>query len=230
VATAVSLILEKEGKRKDQAKAERAAEVGAEVEVVHVLEVDHDHAPDPAPIDQGIVVEAEAVPAAREAAGDPALKHPGVLALPRAPKAGQTNLVETQHQRLYAVHILKTNVTPRNAHISTMDHAGSTRKVTARRARTVSSNALMNLEPLRGAPRKDQSHPTKRGRRAKRIAKRETDQIPLLPEEEAQTRRRIKTTRIKRHPLPGLPKVAVVEKAKLKTKRRMPRWLLRALL
>ena len=100
-------------KRKDQAKAERAAEAGAEAEMVRVLEVDHDHAPDPAPIDQGVVVEAEAVPAAREAAGDPALKHPGALALPRVPKAGQRSLVETQRQRLYAVHISRTNVTPK---------------------------------------------------------------------------------------------------------------------
>ncbi len=42
VTTVVSLVLEKEGKRRDQARAERAAEAGAEVEVVPVLEVDHE--------------------------------------------------------------------------------------------------------------------------------------------------------------------------------------------
>ncbi len=56
--------------------------------MVPVLEVDHDRAPGPALIDQGIVVEAAVVPAAQEVADVPAQEHQGVLALPRVPKAG----------------------------------------------------------------------------------------------------------------------------------------------
>ena len=230
VTTVVSLILEQEGKRRDQAKAERAAAVGAEVEVVHVLEVDHDHAPDPAPIDRGIVVEAEAVPAVREVAGDPALEHPGVLALPRVPKAGQRSLVGTQRRRPYAVPISRINVKPRSALTSTMAHVDSTKRVTAKRARTASSNILTNLEPLHGALQKDQSHPIRMGRRTKRVAKRRTDPTPLLLAEGAQTERIIKLKVIKINLLLGPPRVVVVEKAKRKTKRRMHRSLLRVLL
>ena len=211
----------------DRAKAKgKAAEVGAEVEVVPVLEVNHDHALDPAPIDPGIAVEAEAVPAAQGVADVPDQRHRGVLALPRAPKAGQRNLVGTQRQRLYAVHTSRTNVEPRSAHISTMAHVGSTRKVTAKRARTVSSNTLMNLETLRGAPRIDQNHQTKLGRKARRTAKRKTDPIPPLQEGEARIRRIKKTKRVKRSLLLGHPKVAAEDKVEIRTKL-MPRSLLR---
>ena len=145
---------------KDLAKAGKAAEAGAEVD--HAREADHDLAPDPVPIDR--VVEAEAVPVALKAAEDQAPKHRKVLVLLRVPKAGLRHLVGTQRQKPYAVHISRINVKPRSAHISTMVHVGSIRKVTARRARTVSSNILMNLEPLHGALQKDQSHPTKNGK------------------------------------------------------------------
>ncbi len=74
------------------------------------LEVDHDRALDPAPTDQGTAVEAEAVPVAQGVAGDPARKHRRVLVLLKVPKAGLRNLVGTQRQQVYAVHISRINV------------------------------------------------------------------------------------------------------------------------
>ncbi len=94
------ILVKEEERRKDRAKPGRAAGVGAEAGVVHAPEVDRDRALDPAPIGQGAVVEAEAVPAVQRAVEDPALKRQKVLALLRAPKAGQRSLVEIQHQRL----------------------------------------------------------------------------------------------------------------------------------
>ena len=227
---AVSPILEKEGRRKEQAKAARAAEVGAEAEVAHVLEVDHDHAPDPAPIGQGIVVEAEAVPAVREVAGDPALEHPGVLALPRAPRAGQRSLVGTRRRRPYAVPISRINVKPRSAHISTMVHAGSARKVAARRAKTASSNTLTNLVPLRGALQGGQHLLKRRGRKTRKNAKQMTDLTRLLLEDEARRREMTRAEKAKRNLLQDHLKAVVVKRARKIVNKRKPRSLLRVLL
>ncbi len=142
---AVFPILERgEVSQRDQAKAGKAAEAGAEVD--HARKVDHDHAPDPAPIDR--VVEAEAVPVALKAAEDQAPKHRKVLVPLRAPKAGQRDSVGTQQQKLCAVHISRINAIPKSADTSTMDLVGSIRKVTAKRVRTANSNISTNLEPL----------------------------------------------------------------------------------
>ena len=174
---AVFPILERgEESQRDRAKAGKAAE--AEAGADRAREVDHDHALDPAPIDR--VVEAEAVPAVLRAAVDQAPKRQKVLVLLRAPKAGRKGLEEIQHRRLYAVHISRINVTPKSADTSTMDLVDSIRKVSAKRVRTANSNISMNLGPLQDAHRIDRSHPTKRGRKARRTAKLRTDRTHLL--------------------------------------------------
>ncbi len=162
---------------KAAAKAEKAAEVGA----VHAHGV-HDLALNPAPA--GRVVEAEAVPAALRVAEDQAPNHRKVLALLRVLKEGPRDSVGTLQQKLYAVRISRTNANPRNAHTSTMDHVGSTRKGTARKAKTASFNTSMNPALPQGALLTG-SRPTRRGRKARRTAKQETDRTRPLPEEGA---------------------------------------------
>jgi hypothetical protein len=110
-----------------------------------------------------------------------------------------------------------------------MDHVGSTRKGTAKRAKTASSNISMNLALPLGA-RLTGSHPTRRGRKAKRTAKQRTARIRLLPEVGAQIRRAMRKI-IKINLLPGHPRAAAGEKAKRRqTIKRMPRLLWRYLL
>ncbi len=211
---------------KDLAKAGKAAEAGAEAD--HAHEAGHDLVPDPVPIDR--VVEAEAVPVALRAAEDQAPKHRKVLVLLRVPKAGPKDSVGTRQRKLYAVHISRINVIPKSADISTMDLVGSTRRVTAKRAKTASSNRSTNLEPPLDAHQIDRNHPTRRGRKAKRTAKQRTARTRLLPEEGAQIRRAIKTKRITRNLLPGHPEVAAEEKARRRKIRKiMPRSLWRYL-
>ncbi len=224
------ILVKEEERRKDRAKAERAAGAGAEAGVVHAPEVDRDRALDPAPIGQGAVVEAEAVPAVQRAVEDPALKRQKVLALLRAPKAGRRSLEEIQRRRLYAVHISRINVIPKSADTSTMDLVDSIRKVTAKRVRTANSNMSMNLEPLQDTHRIDRSHPTKRGRTARKTAKLRIDRTHLLPDEAAQIRRVTKTKRVNKNLLLGHPKVAVEGKARRTTRTIMLRSLLRDLL
>ncbi len=99
---------------KDLAKAEKAAEAGAEAD--HAHEADHDLALDPVPIDQA--VEAEAAPVALRAAEDQAPNHQEVLVLLRVLKAGPKDSVGTQQQKLYAVRISRINAIPTNADTS----------------------------------------------------------------------------------------------------------------
>ncbi len=223
---AVFPILEREEvSLRDLAKAGKAAEAGAEVD--HAREADHDIAPDPVPIDR--VVGAEAVPVALKAAEGQAPKHRKVLVPLRAPKAGQRDSVGTQQQKLCAVHISRINAIPKSADTSTMGLVGSLRKVTAKRARTASSNTLTNPVPLLDAHQIDRNRP-RRGRKAKRNAKLEIDQTRPLPEVGAQIRRAMRKI-IKRNLLPGHPRAAAGEKAKRrKTRKRMPRLLWRYLL
>ncbi len=176
----------------DLAKAEKAAEAGAEAD--HAHEADRDLALDPVPIDR--VVEAEAVPVALKAAEDQAPKHRKVLVLLRAPKAGQRDSVGTQQQKLCAVHISRINAIPTSADTSTMDLVGSTRRVTAKRAKTASSNISTNPEPPLDAHQIDRNRPTRRGRKAKRTAKQKTARTRLLPGVGAQIRRAMTTKRV----------------------------------
>ena len=223
VTSAVFPILEREAvSLKDLAKAEKAVEAGAEAD--HAHEADHDLAPDPVPIDR--VVGAEAVPVALRAAEDQAPKHRKVLVLLRVPKAGPKDSVGTQQRKLYAVHISRINAIPTSADISTMDLVGSTRRVTAKRAKTASSNISTNLEPPLDAHQIDRNHPTRRGRKAKRTVKQRTVQTRLLPEVGAQIRRAVQMQRIKINLLPGHPEVAAEEKARRRNIRQiMPRSL-----
>ena len=212
---------------KDLAKAEKAAEAGAEAD--HAHEADHDLALDPVPIDRA--VEAEAVPVALRAAEDQAPKHRKVLVLLRVPKAGPKDSVGTRQQKLYAVHISRINAIPKSADTSTMGLVGSLRKVTAKMAKTASSSISTNPEPPLDAHQIDRNHPTRRGRKAKRTAKQRTAQTRLLPGVGAQIRRAIKIKRIKRDLLPGHPEVAAEEKAnRRQISKIMPRSLWRYLL
>ncbi len=225
VTSAVFPILEREAvSLKDLAKAEKAAEAGAEADHAHGA---HDLVLNPVPADRA--VEAEAVPVARRAAEDRARRLQKVHALPRVRKAGPRNSEGTQQQKLYAVHILRINAILRSVDISTVDLAGSLRKVTAKRARTASSNTLMNPVPLVDAHQIDRNR-KRRGRKAKRTVKQRTAQTRLLPEVGAQIRRAIKTNRIKRNLIPGHPEVAAEEKARRTIRKRMPRSLWRYLL
>ena len=97
---AVSPTLEREAarNRRAEAKAEKAAEVGA----VRAHEA-HDLALSPAP--DGRAVEAGAVPAAPRAAEGQAPNHPEVLVLLRVLREEPRGSVEIQQQRPYAGHI-----------------------------------------------------------------------------------------------------------------------------
>ena len=226
VTSAVFPILEREAvSLKDLAKAEKAAEAGAEADHAHGA---HDLVLNPVPADRA--VGAEAVPVARRAAEDRARKLQKALALLRVRKAGPRHSEGTQQQKLYAVHILRINAIPRSVDISTMDLAGSLRKVTAKRAKIASSSISTNPVPLLDAHQIDRNHPTRRGRKAKRTAKQRIDQTRLLPEVGAQIRRAIRKI-MKRNLLPGHPRAAAGEKAKRrKIRKRMPRSLWRCLL
>ncbi|MDP7559370.1 MAG: hypothetical protein QF745_02380, partial [Planctomycetota bacterium] len=179
----VSPILGREAarNRRAEAKAEKAAEVGA----VRAHEA-HDLALSPAP--DGRAVEAGAVPAALRAAEGQAPSHPEVLVLLRVLREEPRDSAETQRQRPYAVHISRTNASPRSVLTSTMDRAGSLRKGIARKAKTASFNTLMNPALPHGALQTG-SRPTRKGRRARRTAKQEIDRTRPLPEEGAQARR-----------------------------------------
>ena len=200
VTNAASPTLEREAarNRRAAAKAEKAAEVGA----VRAHEA-HDLALSPAPDDRA--VEAGAVPAAPRAAEGQAPNHQEVLALLRVLKEGPRDSVEILQQKLYAVRISRTNANPRNVLTSTMDHVGSIRKGTARKGKTASFNTSMNPALPQGALLTG-SRPTKRGRKARRTAKQETDRTRPLPEEGAlirEKRRRIKIIIMIRNPLPA---------------------------
>ena len=224
VTSAVFPILEREAvSLKDLAKAEKAAEAGAEADHAHGA---HDLVLNPVPADRA--VGAEAVPVARRAAEDRARKLRKVLVLLRVQRAGPRNPEGTQQQKLYAVLILRINAILRSVDISTTDLAGSLRKVTAKRARTASSNTLTNPVPLLDAHQIDRNRP-KRGRKANRTAKLEIDQTRLLPEVGAQIRRAIRQI-IKRNLLPGHPRAAAGEKAKRRNITKNPRSLWRYLL
>ncbi len=223
VTNAASPTLEREAARslKAAAKAEKAAEVGA----VHAHGV-HDLALNPAPA--GRVVEAEVVPAALRVAEDQAPNHRKVLALLRVLKEGPRDSVEILQQKPYAVRILRTNASPRNVLTSTMDHVGSIRMGTARKAKTASFNTLTNPALPQGALLIG-SRPTRRGRKARRTAKQETDRTRPLPEERALNREKgRRTNRIKRNPLPA--HLEAVEARTRKRIKRKLRSLLRCLL
>ena len=220
VTNVASPTLEKEAvrNRRAEAKAEKAAEVGA----VRVREV---RVPALNPVPDGLAVEAGAVPAALGVAGGQALSHPEVLVLLRVLKEEPRDSVETQRQRPFAVHTSRTNASPRSVPTSTMDHAGSLRKGIARRAKTVSSNTSMHLALPRGALQIGTSRPTRKGRKARKTAKREIDRTHPLAEEGAQTRR-IKRKRRKRNPLQAHHGEAEVRKTKRKKIKRRLRSLL----
>ena len=197
VTNVASPTLEKEAvrNRRAEAKAEKAAEVGA----VRVREV---RVPALNPVPDGLAVEAGAVPAALGVAGGQALSHPEVLVLPRVLKEEPRDSVETQRQRSFAVHTSRTNASPRSAPTSTTDHADSLRKGIARKAKTASFNTSMNPALPRGALQTG-SRPTRKGRKARRTAKQEIDRTRPLPEEGAPTRkrRRIRRQVMIRNPL-----------------------------
>ena len=225
VTNAASPILGREAarNRRAAAKAEKAAEVGA----VHAHEA-HDLALNPAPA--GRVVEAGVVPAALKVAEDQAPNHQEALALLRVLKEEPRNSVEILQQKLYAVRISRTNANPRNVLTSIMDRAGSIRKDIARKARTANFNTLMNPALPQGALLTG-SRPTRRGRKARRTAKQETDRTRPLPEEGAlkrEKRRRIKRKTMIRNPLPA--HLEAVEARTRKMIKRKPRSLLRCLL
>ncbi len=210
---------------KAAAKAEKAAEVGA----VHAHEV-HDLALNPAPA--GRVVEAEVVPAALGVAEDQAPNHRKVLALLRVLKEGPRDSVEILQQKLYAGHISRTNANPRNVLTSTMDHVGSIRKGTARKENIASFNTLTNPALPQGALLTG-SRPTRRGRKARRTAKQETDRTRPLPEEGALKRekgRRVKRKAMIRNPLPAHLEAVEARTRKIKRIKRKPRSLLLCLL
>ena len=194
VTNVASPTLEKEAvrNRRAEAKAEKAAEVGA----VRVREV---RVPALNPVPDGLAVEAGAVPAALGVAGGQALSHQEVLVLLRVLKEEPRDSVETQRQRPFAVHTSRTNASPRSVPTSTMDHAGSLRKGIARKAKTANFNTSMNLALPHGALQIETSRPTRKGRKARKTAKREIDRTRPLAEEGAQARRikriRRKTTR-----------------------------------
>ena len=223
VTNVASPTLEKEAvrNRRAEAKAEKAAEVGA----VRVREV---RVPALSPVPDGLAVEAGAVPAAQGVAGGRARNHQEVIVLPRVLKEEPRDSVETQQQRLFAVHTSRTNASPRSVPTSTMDHAGSLRKGIARKAKTVSFNTSMNPALPHGALQIG-SRPTRKGRKARRTAKQETDRIRLLPEEGALKRDKgRRTNRIQRNPLPA--HLEAVEARKRKRIKRKLRSLLRCLL
>jgi hypothetical protein len=147
------------------------------------------------------------------------------------PKEGPRDSVGTLQQKLYAVRISRTNANPRNVLTSTMDHAGSIRKGIARKARTASFNTLMNPALPRGALLTG-SRPTRRGRKARRTAKQETDRTRPLPEEGALTRkrRRIRRKIMIRNPLPAHLEAVEARIRKRKGIKRKPRSLLLCLL
>ncbi len=222
VTNAASPILGREAarNRRAAAKAEKAAEVGA----VHAHEA-HDLALNPAP--DGRAVEAGVVPAAPRAAEGQAPDHPEVLVLLRVLREEPRGSAETQQQRPYAVHISRTNANPRNVLTSIMDRAGSIRKDIARKARTANFNTLMNPALPRGALPTG-SRPTRRGRKARRTAKREIDRTRPLPEEGAPTRkrRRIRRTVMIRNPLQAHLGAVEARIRKRKRIKRKPRSLL----
>ena len=196
VTNVASPTLEKEAvrNRRAEAKAEKAAEVGA----VRVREV---RVPALNPVPDGLAVEAGAVPAALGVAGGQALSHPEVLVLLRVLKEEPRDSVETRRQRPFAVHTSRTNANPRSAPTSTTDRADSLRRGIARKAKTASFNTSMNPALPRGALQTG-NRPTRKGRKARRTAKQEIDRTRPLPEEGAQVRR-IKRIRRKmiRNPL-----------------------------
>ncbi len=200
--------------RRAEAKAEKAAEVGA----VRAHEA-HDLALSPAP--DGRAVEAGAVPAALRAAEGQAPGHPEALVLLRVLREEPRDSAETQQQRPYAVHISRTNANPRNVLTSIMDRAGSIRKDIARKARTASFNTLMNPALPRGALQTG-SRPTRKGRKATRTAKQEIDRTRPLPEEGAlaKRRRRIRRKVMIRNPLQA--HLGAVE-ARIRTRKRIKR-------
>jgi hypothetical protein len=212
--------LEKEAVRNQRAEAK--AEKAAEVEAVRVREV---RVPALSPVPDDLAVGAEAVPAAQGVAGGQARNHQEVIVLLRVPKEEPRDSVETQQQRLFAVHTSRTNASPRSVHTSTTDHAGSLRKGIARKAKTVSSNTSMHLALPRGALQIGTSRPTRKGRKARKTAKREIDRTHPLAEEGAQTRR-IKRKRRKRNPLQAHHGEAEVRKTKRKKIKRRLRSLL----
>ena len=112
--------LEKEAvrNRRAEAKAEKAAEVGA----VRVREV---RVPALSPVPDDLAVGAGAVPAAQGVAGGQARNHQEVLVLLRVQREEPKDSAETQRQRPYAVHISRTNASPRSVPTSTMGRAGS---------------------------------------------------------------------------------------------------------
>jgi hypothetical protein len=219
VTNVASPTLEKEAvrNRRAEAKAEKAAEVGA----VRVREV---RVPALNPVPDGLAVEAGAVPAAQGVAGGQARNHQEVLVLLRVLKEEPRDSVETQRQRLFAVHTSRTNASPRSVPTSTMDHAGSLRKGIARKAKTVNFNTSMNLALPHGALQIE-SRPTRKGRKARKTAKREIDRTRPLAEEGAQTRR-IKRKRRKRNPLQAHHGEAEARKTKRKKIKRRLRSLL----
>jgi hypothetical protein len=107
-----------------------------------------------------------------------------------------------------------------------MDHAGSLRKGIARKAKTVNFNTSMNLALPHGALQIE-SRPTRKGRKARKTAKREIDRTRPLAEEGAQTRR-IKRIRRKtiRNPLQAHHGEAEARKTKRKKIKRRLRSLL----
>jgi hypothetical protein len=221
VTNAASPTLEREAarNRRAEAKPDKAAEVGA----VRAHEA-HDLALSPAP--DGRAVEAGAVPAALRAAEGQAPNHLEVLVLLRVLREEPRGSVEILQQRPYAVRISRTNANPRNVLTSIMDRAGSIRKGIARKARTANFNTLMNPALPRGALQTG-SRPTRRGRKARRTAKREIDRTRPLPEEGALKRekgRRIKRKAMTRNPLPA--HLEAVEARTRKMMKRKPRSLL----
>ena len=210
--------LEKEAVRNQRAEAK--AEKAAEAEAVRAREV---RVPALSPVPDDLAVGAEAVPAAQGVAGGQARNHQEVIVLLRVPKEEPRDSVETQQQRLFAVHTSRTNASPRSVHTSTTDHAGSLRKGIARKAKTVSSNTSMHLALPRGALQIGTSRPTRKGRKARKTAKREIDRTRPLAEEGAQARR-IKRIRRKtiRNPLQAHHGEAEARKTKRKKiKRRL---------
>ena len=213
--------LEKEAVRNRRAEAK--AEKAAEVEAVRVREV---RVPALSPVPDDLAVGAEAVPAAQGVAGGQARNHQKVIVLLRVPKEEPRDSVETQQQKLFAVHTSRTNASPRSVHTSTTDHAGSLRKGIARKAKTVNFNTSMNLALPHGALQIE-SRPTRKGRKARKTAKREIDRTRPLAEEGAQTRR-IKRIRRKtiRNPLQAHHGEAEARKTKRKKIKRRLRSLL----
>ncbi len=214
--------LEKEAVRNQRAEAK--AEKAAEAEAVRAREV---RVPALSPVPDDLAVGAEAVPAAQGVAGGQARNHQKVIVLLRVPKEEPRDSVETQQQRLFAVHTSRTNASPRSVPTSTMDHAGSLRKGIARKAKTVSSNTSMNLALPHGALQIETSRPTRKGRKARKTAKREIDRTRPLAEEGAQARR-IKRIRRKtiRNPLQAHHGEAEARKTKRKKIKRRLRSLL----